>query len=244
MMDVRSNELSARRPLGRRIWPLAVLVGLVVAFFATGLDGYLTIDSLRAHRAELQAWVVDNTALAVLAYVVIYATAIVAFPPSGAVMTMTGGFLFGTLLAGTYVVFAATLGATCLFVVAKSTLGTMLRERAGPFLAKMEAGFQENAFNYLLFLRLVPVFPFWLVNLAPAFLGVTLRTYVVATLIGIVPGTFVYASVGNGLGAVFEAGGTPNLGRIFEADILVPIVGLALLALVPVVVKKVQAARR
>ena len=148
------------------------------------------------------------------------------------------------MLAGTYVVFAATVGATALFVVAKTTLGALLRERAGPFLAKMEAGFQENAFNYLLFLRLIPVFPFWLVNLAPAFLGVSLRTYVAATFVGIVPGTFVYASLGNGLSAVLDAGGTPNLGRIFERDVLLPIIAVAVLALVPVAYKKLRVARR
>lgn len=240
MTDLRRDRGTARRSLVRRLWPLIVLAIVVAAFFAFDLDRYLSVEAVRAHRADLQAWVSANTGLAVLTYVVIYATAIVAFPPSGAVMTMTGGFLFGTLLAGTYVVFAATVGATCLFAVAKTTLGALLRERAGPFLAKMEAGFQENAFNYLLFLRLVPLFPFWLVNLAPAFLGVSLRTYVIATFIGIVPGTFVYASVGSGLGAVFDAGGTPNLGRIFDADILVPIIGLAVLVLVPVVYKKLR----
>lgn len=243
-MDVRSNGAAVGRPLARRLWPLAVLVVGIVLFFALGLNGYLTVDALRMHRAELQGWVGANTVLAAATYVVVYAVAIVAFPPSGAVMTLTGGFLFGTVLAGTYVVFAATVGATALFVVAKTTLGALLRERAGPFLAKMEAGFQENAFNYLLFLRLIPVFPFWLVNLAPAFLGVSLRTYVAATFVGIVPGTFVYASLGNGLSAVLDAGGTPNLGRIFERDVLLPIIAVAVLALVPVAYKKLRVARR
>jgi uncharacterized membrane protein YdjX (TVP38/TMEM64 family) len=105
----------------------------------------------------------------------------------------------------------------------------------------MEAGFRENAFNYLLVLRLIPLFPFWLVNLVPAFLGVPLRTYVVATLLGIIPGSLVYASVGNGLGVVFDQGDTPDLGIIFKPAILGPILGLAALALLPVVYRRYKA---
>ena len=137
-----------------------------------------------------------------------------------------------------YVVVGATIGATLLFLAAKTALGDALRARAGGFVKKMEDGFRKNAFNYLLFLRLVPAFPFWLVNLVPAFLGVTLRTYVVATFIGIIPGAIVYTSVGNGLGAVFDAGESPDFGIIFRPEILLPIVGLAVLALVPVLYQK------
>ena len=129
----------------------------------------------------------------------IYATAIALSIPGGAILTMTGGFLFGVAAATLYAVIAATLGATVVFLIAKTALGDTLREKAGPAMRRMEAGFRENALNYLLFLRLIPVFPFWLVNLVSAFLGVPLRTYVVATAVGIIPGTLVYASVGNGL---------------------------------------------
>ena len=104
----------------------------------------------------------------------------------------------------------------------------------------MEEGFREDAFNYLLVLRLIPIFPFWLVNIVPAVLGVPLRTYVIATFIGIIPGSFVYASIGNGLGAVFDAGGTPDLAIIFKVEIILPIVGLAVLAMLPVLYKKIK----
>jgi uncharacterized membrane protein YdjX (TVP38/TMEM64 family) len=107
----------------------------------------------------------------------------------------------------------------------------------------MEAGFRENAMSYLLVLRLVPLFPFWLVNLVPAFLGVPLRTYVIGTFFGIMPGTFVYASVGSGLGAILEAGESPDLGIIFKAEILIPLLGLALLALIPVIYKRIKTKR-
>ena len=108
----------------------------------------------------------------------------------------------------------------------------------------MEEGFRRDALSYLLVLRLIPIFPFWLVNIVPAFLGVPLRTYVLGTFVGIIPGSFVYASVGNGLGAVFDAGGTPDLGIIFAPAILLPIVGLAVLALLPIVYRRFKARKR
>ena len=169
--------------------------------------------------------------------------AMVAFSlPGGLVATLTGGFLFGTVFGGLLTVFGATIGATAIFLAAKTALGETLREKAGPKLRKLEDGFGKNAFSYMLVLRLVPVFPFFLVNLAPAFLGVPLRTYVVATFLGIIPGTFVFASLGNGLGAVFDAGRDPDLGLIFEPEILGPILALALLALLPVVYRRFASA--
>ena len=149
-------------------------------------------------------------------------------------------FLFGLLLGKLLVVIGATLGATIIFLVARSALGDTLREKAGPRVRKMEEGFREDALNYLLVLRLIPIFPFWLVNIVPAVLGVALSTYVLGTAIGIIPGSFVYASVGNGLGAVFDAGQSPDLGIIFSPEIILPIVGLAILAILPVLYKKLR----
>jgi uncharacterized membrane protein YdjX (TVP38/TMEM64 family) len=155
-------------------------------------------------------------------------------------MTIGGGFLFGAASAAVYVVAAATLGASAIFLVARYALGDVLRGKAGPAMRRMEDGFRENALSYLLVLRLVPLFPFWLVNLVPAFLGVPLRTFVIGTFVGIIPGSVVYCLVGNGLGAVFDSGDTPNLGIIFEPEILAPIIGLAVLSVVPVVYKRLK----
>ena len=130
---------------------------------------------------------------------------------------------------------------TGLFLIARTALGDVLRAKAGPFLAKMEEGFRENALSYLLVLRLIPLFPFWLVNLVPAFLGVSTIHYVIGTFFGIIPGTFVFASVGNGLGALLDAGEDPNLGIIFQPEVLGPLVALALLSLLPVLYKRHQA---
>jgi len=235
-------QLPARNFSVGRLLPLGVLAVGLIAFFALGLDRYATIDTLRDNRQALTHWVADNLLLAALIYVLAY-IAIVAFSlPAALVATLTGGFLFGTWLGGTLTVVGATIGATAIFLAAKTALGDLLRAKAGPGLRKLEQGFGKNAFNYMLVLRLVPLFPFFLVNLAPAFLGVPLRTYVVATFIGIIPGTFVYASLGNGLGAVFDAGRDPDLGLFFEPQIIGPVLALAVLALVPVIYKRMTGA--
>lgn len=230
----------ARQGLPWHYLPIAVLAAGLIAFFALGLHEYVTFETLKANRIELLDFVGHNLALAILIFIVGYAVVVAFSIPGGAVLTITGGFLFGLTTGTLSTVVGATFGATGLFLAARLAVGDVLRKKAGKIIQKMEAGFQENAFNYLLVLRLVPIFPFWLVNLAPALLGVTLRTYVIATFIGIVPGTFVYTSIGNGLGAVFDRGETPDLGIIFEPAILIPIVGLALLALLPIAYKKMK----
>ncbi len=223
-----------------RLWPAALLLAGLAAFFAFDLDKYLSFEALRDNRAFLTEWTTAHQKLAILIYAGIY-IAVVAFSlPGGAVMTISGGFLFGPIIGTSVTVIAATIGATLLFIAARTVLGDVLRAKAGPAIRNMEAGFRENELSYMFVLRLVPLFPFFVVNLAPAFLGVSLRTYVIATLFGIIPGTFVYALAGNGLGVVFDAGGTPDLGIIFKPGILFPILGLALLALIPVLYKRMR----
>lgn len=235
--DTEPSGSDARFTLGR-LWPLAVLGAGLAAFFIFDLNSYLNFAALRENRVFLQEWAAANRSLALLIYAAIY-VAVVAFSlPGGAVMTIAGGFLFGIVAGGTLTVIAATLGASLLFVAAKSALGDVLRAKAGPAIRRMEAGFRENELSYMFVLRLVPLFPFFVVNLAPAFLGVSLRNYVIATFFGIIPGTFVFASIGNGVGAVFDAGGEPDLSLILAPEILGPILGLAALALIPVFYKR------
>ena len=155
-------------------------------------------------------------------------------------LTLAGGFLFGTWLGGLLSVVGATCGAVALFVIARSTLGAALRDRAAPWLQRLEAEFRRDAFSYLLVLRLVPLFPFWLVNLVPAFLGVPLPTFALATFLGIIPGGVIYAGVGSGLGAVLDRGEQPDLGLMLEPQVILPLLGLATLALVPVIYRRWQ----
>lgn len=226
-----------------RLWPVALLLAGLVAFFAFDLDRFLSFEALRENRAFLTEWTSANQLLAIVIYAGVYIVVVAFSLPGGAVMTISGGFLFGPIIGTSATVIAATIGASLLFIAARTALGDVLRAKAGPAIRRMEDGFRENELSYMFALRLVPLFPFFLVNLAPAFLGVSLRTYVIATLFGIIPGTFVYTLVGNGLGAVFDAGGTPDLGIIFKPEILFPILGLALLALIPVIYKRMQGAK-
>lgn len=222
----------------RRWLPIVCLAAGFCVFFALGLHRYLTFETLRANRAELLAWVAARPAAAALIYILVYTTVAAFSLPIATLVSVTGGFLFGTVLGALCAVVGATIGGTILFIAARTAFGDVLRAKAGPAIQKMEQGFREDAFNYLLVLRLVPLFPFFAVNLVPAFLGVSLRVFVAATLIGIIPGALVYAGVGNGVGAVFDAGRTPDLGIIFTAPILLPIIGLILLAMVPVAYKR------
>lgn len=240
-MDESGNHGSAGSGKRLSVWrllPLVVIAAGFVLFFVFDGDDYLSFAALEEHREALLQWRNNNEIAAALAYIALYAV-IVAFSLPGAVwMTIAGGFLFGTLVATVCTVIGATIGATIVFLAARYALGDYLRSKAGRAVRKMEAGFRENALSYLLFLRLIPVFPFWLVNLVPAFLGVPLATYMIGTFFGIIPGSFVYTSVGNGVGAVIDAGETPDLSIIFDPAILVPIVGLAVLALLPVAYKR------
>ncbi|MGF1455730.1 MAG: TVP38/TMEM64 family protein [Alphaproteobacteria bacterium] len=223
-----------------RLLPLAVLVGALGTAYAFGLQEWISFERLRENRDAITTWVAENTLLASLGYVIGYAVLVAISFPGGSFLTVLGGFLFGVWPGTLFVVAAATAGATLLFLAARTGLAAPLKDRAGGLIRRMEAGFSENAFSYMMVLRLVPLFPFWAVNLAPAFLGVSLPTYVLATFIGIIPGSLVYTSVGNGLGAVFDAGGDPDLGLIFQPSILLPILGLALLSLIPVLHRRLR----
>ena len=225
----------------KRLLPVAVLVLGLIAFFVFDLDDYLSFEALSENREALLELVENYGVVAALVYMFIYAVAIAFSLPGGAVLTITGGFLFGSFVGTLCVVIAATAGATALFLIAKTSFGDALRAKAGPALQKMQEGFQEGALSYLLVLRLVPLFPFFLVNLVPAFLGVSLRVYVLGTFIGIIPGTFVFATVGAGLGSVFDQGGTFSAAGILTPQIITALVGLAVLALIPVVYKKIRA---
>jgi len=236
---VRLVAMSPRSPL-RRLLPVCVLLLGVIAFFAFDLDRFLSFDTLREHRAALLGWVDTNAVLAPLAYIGAYILVVTFSLPGGAVMTISGGFLFGSLAGGMYAVIGASIGATLLFLIAKTSLGDYLLEKAGPGLKKMQAGFAENALNYLFVLRLVPAFPFFIVNLAPAFLGVSLRDYLLATFFGIMPATFVYAMVGAGLGSVFDSGEVFSAASVMTPQLIAALVGLALLALLPVAYKKLK----
>jgi uncharacterized membrane protein YdjX (TVP38/TMEM64 family) len=222
------NAISARR-----LVPLGLLVAAGIAFIAAGGHQYLTLTTLAENRGWLCSLVKRWGFAADLVYIASYGILVALSVPGGAVLTIAGGFLFGTWIGTLCAIVGATSGATAIFLAARAGLGG-LAQRAGPFVGKLEAGFRADAFNYLLVLRLVPIFPFWLVNLVPALVGVRPGSYMLATFLGIIPGTFVYASLGSGLGEIVQE---PDLGIVFHPSVLLPIVGLAVLALIPVAYK-------
>lgn len=229
-----------------RLLPLAVIGLAFAAVFAFDLDRYLGFDALRDNRTWLMDFVARNGLLAALAFIGIYAAATALSLPGATILTVAGGFLFGTVVGTGLTVVAATLGATAIFIAARTAFAGLLRGKVSGVLERMRAGFVDNAFSYLLVLRLVPLFPFFLVNLVPAFLGVRLRTYVSATAIGIVPGTFVYTQVGTGLGSVFDRNDSFSLAGILTPEVATALVGLALLSALPVLyraIKRYRAAR-
>jgi len=225
-----SSEISSRNGISaRRLIPLGILVAAGVAFGSH----YLTFGALAENRDWLCGLVTRWGFGAALSYVAVYAFLVALSVPVGAVLTIAGGYLLGTWLGTLAAVVGATLGATGIFLAARAGLGGLAR-RAGPFVGKLEAGFRANAFNYLLVLRLVPILPFWLVNLVPALVGMRLQSYMLATFLGIIPATFVFASLGSGLGEIVQE---PDLGIVFHPSVLLPIVGLAVLALISVAYK-------
>ncbi len=239
MNEPAQSTTPKSRHLGRML-PAVVLVTGLVLFLVLGLDRYFDLDMLREHRNWLKSGVEEFGVLAIILYTLLY-TVLTAFSiPLGAVLTVPAGIFFGTPVAASCAVIGGTLGAIVVFLAARTAFSELLRAKAGSALERMEAGFRENAFSYLLTLRLIPIFPFWLINLVPAFLGMPLRSYAVATFVGIIPGSLVYASLGNGLGAILDAGGELDLGILLKPAVLFPFLALAVLALLPVAYKKIK----
>ncbi|HIG0326541.1 TPA: FAD-dependent oxidoreductase [Legionella pneumophila] len=218
-----------------RWMPLLVLIGLLVLFFTLHLDRYFSFNALKENHALLIAWTKSHYFIAPFFFVIFYTTAVAISIPGAVFLTLTGGFLFGIFWGVLFVVISATLGATILFFAVRTALGDWFAQKASGWIERMRQGFQHNAFSYLLTLRLIPLFPFWAVNIVPALLNIRAKTFITATFIGIIPGTTVYVMVGNGLSQIFAANQTPNLGIIFELQILGPLLALAVLSLMPVV---------
>ena len=240
----------------RRLVPLAAIVILAVVGFYT-IGGEISFDALVRHRAAIDTFVTEHRTLAVLAYLGIYIVTVALSLPGATFLTVAGGFLFGVVIGASAAVLGATVGATLIFLAARTALGEPLLRWAGPRANKLASEFREEAFRYLLFLRLVPVFPFFVVNLVPAFAGVRLGPFVAATALGIIPAAIAFAFAGTGLDSVITAqvasyhqclsSGATDCRMTFDpTDILTPqmisaLVVLGLLVLMPVVVKRWRA---
>jgi uncharacterized membrane protein YdjX (TVP38/TMEM64 family) len=228
------NATSKRRQwhIGR-FWPLAVIASALAIFYFGGYYHYLTLEMLSYHHQELKALVMRHPVVAPLVYGLVYTVAAALSFPAVSVLTLFAGFLFGWLVGGFVAVLGATLGGTILFLATRTALGDILRRRAGPSLQKFSDGFQANAFAYMLILRLTPIFPFFLVNIAPGIIGIPVTIFTTATFFGILPGTFAYAWLGNGFErAIANAaadGRAVELSDFMSRDISYAIVAIAVL---------------
>ena len=238
--------------------PLCVLLMGITAVYASGAHKYLSLATIAEHREGLMLFVNDHFLWAIAAYAVTYILIVALSVPGGALLTVLGGFLFGWFIAGLTTVIAATVGATAIFFVAQSSIGDNLTRRAGPWIKSFAEGFAEDAFNYLLFLRLVPIFPFWLVNIAPALFNVSTATYIRATFLGIIPGTFAFSIVGSGLDSIIEAQQASfdacvaedgadacnfslDASAILTPTLVAGFIALGIVALIPVILKRLKA---
>jgi len=224
----------------KRLIPVVVILIVIACVIYFRWYEYLTFSALQEHHQQLEQWTAQHYVLTVLAYMLIYIVAVAASIPGATILTLAGGYLFGIIPGTIYVVISATIGACLIFLAVETAFGRWLESKAKGWVSRMEKGFQENAFSYMLFLRFVPLFPFWVVNIVPALLDVRLRVFTLATFLGIIPGTFVYILVGNGLGSILKTGEEPNLGIIFQPQVLIPLLALAVLSLVPVIYQKLK----
>lgn len=228
------NKLSLRRML-----PLLAIAAAAVLGFVF-LRDYLSFQSLADNRETLNAWRESNYVLAILTFIGCYVLIVGFSLPGATVLTLSGGFLFGVFPGVFFNVAGASIGATCIFLAAKFGLGDALQTRldsSSGTVTKIRDGIRANEIPFLFLMRLVPAFPFFAANLVPALVGVSLRNFVFTTFFGIMPGALVYTWVGSGLGEVFARGETPNLGIIFEWQILGPILALCALATLPIFLK-------
>jgi uncharacterized membrane protein YdjX (TVP38/TMEM64 family) len=228
----------------RHAVPLLILIaGVVLA--SVFLRDLMSFETLREHRTALLAWRDQSYALAVLGFMALQVVVVVVSLPGSFMMTVAGGFLFGLIPGTLFAVLAASVGALAVFLAARMGLGKATQARMnadgrGRLARRIATGLEENQVSYLLLLRLVPVVPFLIANLAPAFFGVRLRTFLLTTVLGITPGTAVTAWIGVGVGDIFERGGTPDMSLFFSPSVLGPTLGLGVLAALPILFKRLR----
>jgi uncharacterized membrane protein YdjX (TVP38/TMEM64 family) len=259
-MTTKEAKRHAPAPAGRPAWrrhaPLLLLLAAMATVYALGLHRYLSLDALLEHHATIDQFVSENRGMALLGFAAAYAASVALSLPGASLLTLLGGFLFGAWIGGAVSVLAATTGAVGVFLVARSALGEILQRKAGPALARILSGFKNEAVSYLLFLRLVPAFPFWLVNLAAALGGVSLPVFAWTTLLGIVPGTLALSFAGNGLDSVIAAQaearaacaatGAANcetglsLKSVLTPELLAGLVLLGCVALIPMIWRRIS----
>lgn len=246
MTDTNVSE-AAKKNVFKQWLPLIAIVALLAGGYWAGLKDYISLSYLIEQRAKIDAFVSDNFVSAILLYMLTYAVLVAVSFPGASALTITSGLVFGWFAGGLATVTGATIGAIIIFLIARSSLGDVLKDRAGSFMTKMMEGFQKDAFQYLLTLRLIPAFPFWAVNIVPGLLNMKLAPYAIATFIGIIPGTFAFTYLGAGLDSVIASQGCEpgqpcsiDPSSLVTKELLLALLVLASLSFMPFIIKKLR----
>jgi uncharacterized membrane protein YdjX (TVP38/TMEM64 family) len=210
---------------------------MAVGYFS-GFYRALNFETLRFHHNELTEYVNNNPVQTSLVFIAIYIAVAATSIPVGLFLSLLSGFLFPQPLCTIYVLIGATIGATMIFWATKTALRDYFKRKAAPFMEKMRGGFNKNPASYLLFLRFIPFFPFWVVNLVPAFFNVRTWTFVWTTFVGIIPSTVVSTQAGRGLNAIFESYEEFSVASIFNTEMKIALVLLGIFSLTPILIKK------
>lgn len=254
----RKQDRTSKNQFWRYV-PIVVIAVAIGLIWISGATQYLSFEHLLASRDRLANFIDGNQAISLLLYAAIYIIVVALSVPGALALTIAGGFLFGGWVGGAVTVVAATIGACILFLAARTSFGETLARRCGPWMERLRGGFHEGEVSYMLFLRLVPVFPFWLVNLAPALLGVNFRTFAWTTFVGVMPGTFAYSLAAGSIDAIaggkkkaFDAciaAGRDNCSLgispqdLVNTHTILAFAAIGVAALIPVAVKKLRSRR-
>ena len=222
--------------------PMVLIAGLII-FFTNDLKNIFSFAGLATNYNFINAFVANNQLASWLGFMLLYAVVVTLSLPVASLLTLAGGAVLGWI-AIPLIIIGASAGACMVFIAAKTVFTSLFAERASQFISRLEAGFKKDAFSYLLALRLIPAAPFWVVNIVPALLGMRLLPFLIATFIGIAPGTSVYVAVGRGFDKVLARGEVPDLSTLQDPYIIAPLVALGLLSLMPIVLKRLKRAQK
>ncbi len=224
----------------KRGWPVLLILLLLGLALYYDFPYYLSWSNFQVYHDQIKSWSENHPLLSVVAFMLIYTLSVAISIPGAAILTLMGGFLYGPVWGTAMVVVSATIGALLVFLATKYFLGEWATKQAKGWIKKTQQGFTRNALSYLLILRLIPIFPFWVVNIVPAILNIDVRIFALATFLGIIPGTLVFVTLGNGVSHLFEIGQKPDFSIIFSPPILLPLIGLAVLTVLPMIYQRLR----
>lgn len=233
--EVDGQKKRVKKPL-----LMCLFMILLIGAYLSGLHEYLSFETLKNHYQDLIMWRAQHPIISAIGFVFIYAVCVALSLPGAVFLTIAGGLIFGLVMGTTLTVIGATIGAYAVFILARTIFKDSFERKFASRIDKFKQGFEDGAVSYLLMLRLIPVFPFWLVNILPSFFNVSSKLFIVTTALGIIPGSAVYTSIGTGFVAIIERGEKPDLSIIFDLSVLGPLIGLALLSALPLIYKKIK----